>query len=135
MRVVQNQKSGYLLRKFQNSNGWQRLWCVFSKCSLYFYRSPLDAAPIACLPLWGYSLTHAAAPGTQSTNTDGTHRGEGDARTEGTDETDSPLLHKAFTFKLAYKTHKYFFRTDNELQFTRWVSVLKTALMNEPFAI
>ena len=48
---------------------------------------------------------------------------------------DGALLLKPFTFKLAYKTHRYYFRTENELQFLRWVSVLKTALMNEPFAI
>ncbi|CAJ0949479.1 unnamed protein product [Ranitomeya imitator] len=34
-----NQLSGYLLRKFKNSNGWQRLWVIFTNFCLYFYKT------------------------------------------------------------------------------------------------
>lgn len=34
-----NQLSGYLLRKFKNSNGWQKLWVVFSNFCLFFYKT------------------------------------------------------------------------------------------------
>ena len=37
--VLQNQLSGNLLRKFKNSNGWQKLWVVFTNFSLFFYKS------------------------------------------------------------------------------------------------
>ena len=36
---LQNQLSGYLLRKFNNSNGWQKLWVVFTNFCLYFYKT------------------------------------------------------------------------------------------------
>lgn len=35
----QNQLSGNLLRKFKNSNGWQKLWVVFTNFCLFFYKS------------------------------------------------------------------------------------------------
>ena len=31
--------SGFLLRKFKNSPGWQRLWVVFTNICLFFYKS------------------------------------------------------------------------------------------------
>ena len=37
--VFQNQLSGYLLRKFKNSNGWQKLWVVFTNFCLFFYKT------------------------------------------------------------------------------------------------
>ena len=36
---IQNQLSGYLLRKFKNSNGWQKLWVVFTNFCLFFYKT------------------------------------------------------------------------------------------------
>lgn len=36
---LQNQLSGYLLRKFKNSNGWQKLWVVFTNFCLFFYKT------------------------------------------------------------------------------------------------
>lgn len=36
---AQNQLSGYLLRKFKNSNGWQKLWVVFTNFCLFFYKT------------------------------------------------------------------------------------------------
>uniref|UniRef100_A0A672JE62 PH domain-containing protein n=1 Tax=Salarias fasciatus TaxID=181472 RepID=A0A672JE62_SALFA len=69
--AVENQLSGYLLRKFKNSNGWQKLWVVFHQLlfiylCIYFNRSYLresvtsrffsqDEFPLASLPLLGYS--------------------------------------------------------------------------------
>lgn len=38
-RSVVNQLSGYLLRKFKNSNGWQKLWVVFTNFCLFFYKT------------------------------------------------------------------------------------------------
>lgn len=38
VRYFQNQLSGYLLRKFKNSNGWQKLWVVFTNFCLFFYK-------------------------------------------------------------------------------------------------
>lgn len=35
----QNQLSGYLLRKFKNSTGWQKLWVVFTNFCLFFYKT------------------------------------------------------------------------------------------------
>eukprot|EP00079_Xenopus_tropicalis_P021716 XP_012813173.1 PREDICTED: FERM, RhoGEF and pleckstrin domain-containing protein 1 isoform X3 [Xenopus tropicalis] len=37
--AVENQFSGNLLRKFKNSNGWQKLWVVFTNFCLFFYKS------------------------------------------------------------------------------------------------
>lgn len=37
--LFQNQLSGYLLRKFKNSNGWQKLWVVFTNFCLFFYKT------------------------------------------------------------------------------------------------
>jgi len=36
---IKNQLSGYLLRKFKNSNGWQKLWVVFTNFCLFFYKT------------------------------------------------------------------------------------------------
>ncbi|KAE8299284.1 FERM, ARHGEF and pleckstrin domain-containing protein 1 [Larimichthys crocea] len=55
--AVENQLSGNLLRKFKNSNGWQKLWVVFTNFSLFFYKSHQDDYPLASLPLLGYSVT------------------------------------------------------------------------------
>ena len=38
-RSLVNQLSGYLLRKFKNSNGWQKLWVVFTNFCLFFYKT------------------------------------------------------------------------------------------------
>ena len=36
---IKNQLSGYLLRKFKNSNGWQKLWVVSTNFCLFFYKT------------------------------------------------------------------------------------------------
>jgi hypothetical protein len=38
-QAIKNQLSGYLLRKFKNSNGWQKLWVVFTNFCLFFYKT------------------------------------------------------------------------------------------------
>ena len=39
VRAAHNQLSGYLLRKFKNSMGWQKLWVVFTNFCLFFYKT------------------------------------------------------------------------------------------------
>lgn len=34
-----------MLRKFKNSNGWQKLWVVFTNFCLFFYKSHQVSAP------------------------------------------------------------------------------------------
>ncbi|KAF3857082.1 hypothetical protein F7725_008941 [Dissostichus mawsoni] len=73
--AVENQLSGNLLRKFKNSNGWQKLW---------------DEYPLASLPLLGYSVTVPA---------------------------ESENIHKDYVFKLHFKSHVYYFRSESEYTF------------------
>ena len=109
-----NQLSGYLLRKFKNSNGWQKLWVVFSNFCLFFYktyqvRSLLstpqvgvkiiysilcvqDEFPLASLPLLGYTITIP-------------------------NENDG--INKDYVFKLKFKNHVYFFRAESQYSFNR----------------
>lgn len=49
----ENQLSGYLLRKFKNSSGWQKLWVVFTSFCLFFYKNYQDEFALASLPLLG----------------------------------------------------------------------------------
>lgn len=120
----QNQLSGNLLRKFKNSNGWQKLWVVFTNFSLFFYKShqvrctrktavmidvvveawslrffscPQDDYPLASLPLLGYSVTVPL---------------------------ESENIHKDYVFKLHFKSHVYYFRSESEYTFERWESEL-----------
>lgn len=97
---LQNQLSGYLLRKFKNSNGWQKLWVVFTNFCLFFYKTHQDDFPLASLPLLGYTVS---TPG----------------------ESDS--IHKEYVFKLQFKSHVYFFRAESEYTFERWMEVIKSA--------
>ncbi|XP_072540167.1 FERM, ARHGEF and pleckstrin domain-containing protein 2 isoform X1 [Salminus brasiliensis] len=98
--AVENQLSGYLLRKFKNSNGWQKLWVVFTNFCLFFYKTHQDDFPLASLPLLGYTVS---TPG----------------------EADS--IHKEYVFKLQFKSHVYFFRAESEYTFERWMEVIKSA--------
>uniref|UniRef100_A0A665VFB9 FERM, ARHGEF and pleckstrin domain-containing protein 2 n=1 Tax=Echeneis naucrates TaxID=173247 RepID=A0A665VFB9_ECHNA len=98
--AVENQLSGYLLRKFKNSNGWQKLWVVFTNFCLFFYKTHQDDFPLASLPLLGYTVSTP-------------------------DESDS--IHKEYVFKLQFKSHVYFFRAESEYTFERWMEVIKSA--------
>ncbi|XP_060224899.1 FERM, ARHGEF and pleckstrin domain-containing protein 2 isoform X2 [Meriones unguiculatus] len=98
--AVENQLSGYLLRKFKNSNGWQKLWVVFTNFCLFFYKTHQDDYPLASLPLLGYSVSLPR-------------------------ETDS--IHKDYVFKLQFKSHVYFFRAESKYTFERWMEVIKRA--------
>uniref|UniRef100_A0A8C2F6H2 FERM, RhoGEF and pleckstrin domain protein 2 n=1 Tax=Cyprinus carpio TaxID=7962 RepID=A0A8C2F6H2_CYPCA len=93
--AVENQLSGYLLRKFKNSNGWQKLWVVFTNFCLFFYKTHQDDFPLASLPLLGYTVS---TPG----------------------ESDS--IHKEYVFKLQFKSHVYFFRAESEYTFERYAA-------------
>ncbi|KAM6963101.1 FERM, ARHGEF and pleckstrin domain-containing protein 2 [Aplochiton taeniatus] len=98
--AVENQLSGYLLRKFKNSNGWQKLWVVFTNFCLFFYKTHQDDFPLASLPLLGYTVS---TPG------------------------DADSIHKEYVFKLQFKSHVYFFRAESEYTFERWMEVIKSA--------
>ncbi|KAL5005009.1 hypothetical protein ScPMuIL_018465 [Solemya velum] len=99
-KAIKNQLSGYLLRKFKNSNGWQKLWVVFTNFCLFFYKSYQDDFPLASLPLLGYAV-----------NTPG----------------DEDNIHKDHVFKLQFKNHIYFFRAESEYTFSRWMEVINCA--------
>ncbi|RMZ93082.1 pleckstrin domain-containing 2, partial [Brachionus plicatilis] len=99
-----NQLSGYLLRKFKNSNGWQKLWVVFTNFCLFFYKTYHDEYPLASLPLLGYSVTVPS-------------------------ESDS--INKDFVFKLQFKNHVYFFRTESQYSFDRWLEVTESAVQKK----
>jgi len=99
-RALENQLSGYLLRKFKNSNGWQKLWVVFTNFCLYFYKTFQDDFPLASLPLLGYSV---------------------DVPSQSDDIT------KDYVFKLQFKNHVYFFRAESQFTFDRWMEVLSSA--------
>lgn len=96
----QNQLSGYLLRKFKNSNGWQKLWVVFTNFCLFFYKTHQDDYPLASLPLLGYSVS---VPG----------------------EADG--IHKEHVFKLQFRSHVYFFRAESKYTCGRWMEVIERA--------
>ena len=91
-RALENQLSGYLLRKFKNSNGWQKLWVVFTNFCLYFYKTFQDDFPLASLPLLGYNVD-IPAPNDNIT--------------------------KDYVFKLQFKNHVYFFRAESQFTFDR----------------
>uniref|UniRef100_I3J0C8 FERM, ARHGEF and pleckstrin domain-containing protein 1 n=1 Tax=Oreochromis niloticus TaxID=8128 RepID=I3J0C8_ORENI len=99
--AVENQLSGNLLRKFKNSNGWQKLWVVFTNFSLFFYKSHQDDYPLASLPLLGYSVTVPS---------------------------ESENIHKDYVFKLHFKSHVYYFRSESEYTFERWVQFLSSSI-------
>ncbi|XP_027878040.1 FERM, ARHGEF and pleckstrin domain-containing protein 1-like isoform X1 [Xiphophorus couchianus] len=101
--AVENQLSGNLLRKFKNSNGWQKLWVVFTNFSLFFYKSHQDDYPLASLPLLGYSVT---VP------------------------TENENIHKDYVFKLHFKSHVYYFRSESEYTFERWMEVICSATVS-----
>ncbi|XP_075980728.1 FERM, ARHGEF and pleckstrin domain-containing protein 1-like isoform X2 [Anticarsia gemmatalis] len=100
--AMRTQLSGYLLRKFKKSPGWQKLWVVFAVFTLFFYKSWQDDTPLASLPLLGYSVC-------TPTPDDG--------------------IDKEFVFKLQFKNHVYFFRADSHYTFNRWTEVLQSAMM------
>uniref|UniRef100_A0A673SUP4 FERM, ARHGEF and pleckstrin domain-containing protein 2 n=1 Tax=Suricata suricatta TaxID=37032 RepID=A0A673SUP4_SURSU len=98
--AVENQLSGYLLRKFKSSNGWQKLWVVFTNFCLFFYKTHQDDHPLASLPLLGYRV---GVP----TEADG--------------------IHQEHVFKLQFKSHVYFFRAESKHAFKRWMEVIESA--------
>lgn len=98
--AIKHQLSGFLLRKFKNSNGWQKLWVVFTNFCLFFYKNNEDDAPLASLPLLGYSVSSPSA---------------------------SDGILKDHVFKLLFKNHVYFFRAESDYTFHRWFEVINSA--------
>uniref|UniRef100_A0A671MY99 FERM, ARHGEF and pleckstrin domain-containing protein 1 n=1 Tax=Sinocyclocheilus anshuiensis TaxID=1608454 RepID=A0A671MY99_9TELE len=90
-------------RCFKNSNGWQKLWVVFTNFTLFFYKTHEDEYPLASLPLLGYSVTHAG---------------------------ESENIHRDHVFKLHFKSHIYYFRTESEYFFERWMKVIRSATVS-----
>ncbi|CAF4175193.1 unnamed protein product [Rotaria socialis] len=99
-QAIKNQLSGYLLRKFKNSNGWQKLWVVFTNFCLFFYKTFQDDFPLASLPLLGY---RSSLP------------------------SEIDCVNKDFVFKLQFKNHVYFFRAESQYAFDRWMEVVSSA--------
>ncbi|OQV24025.1 FERM, RhoGEF and pleckstrin domain-containing protein 1 [Hypsibius exemplaris] len=99
-RAFQLQQSGYLLRKFKNSTGWQKLWVVFTDFCLFFFKNNQEDCPLASLPLIGYRVTVPSL---------------------------DDAIEKDHVIKLYFTTHKYFLRTDSEFSFHRWMEVLGLA--------
>lgn len=106
--AAENQLSGYLLRKFKNSSGWQKLWVVFTSFCLYFYKNCRDDIALASLPLLGYTV---GPPGVQD------------------------AMQKEFVFKLSFKNHVYFFRAESEISYNRCVFVLKKCILIRPLKL
>ncbi|XP_052448988.1 FERM, ARHGEF and pleckstrin domain-containing protein 1-like isoform X1 [Carassius gibelio] len=104
--ALENQLSGNLLRKFKNSNGWQKLWVVFTNFSLFFYKTHQDEYPLASLPLLGYSITIPS---------------------------ESENIHKDYVFKLHFKSHVYYFRSESEYTFERWMEVIRSATCSSSY--
>ncbi|CAH8479339.1 unnamed protein product [Schistosoma rodhaini] len=100
LRANEYQTSGYLLRKFKNSNGWQRLWVVFTQLCLFFYKSYRDECPLASLPLLGYTISK---PGPED------------------------QIRRDNVLKMQFKNHVYFFRGETRHSFERWVEYLSCA--------
>ena len=92
-RSMRSTLSGYLLRKFKSSNGWQKLWVVFTGACLYFFKTFQDDFPLASLPLLGYAV-HKPDP-------------------------ENDQIHKDYVFKLVFKNHVYFFRAESQYTFDR----------------
>ena len=95
-RSLRNLLSGYLLRKFKSSNGWQKLWVIFTNSCLFFFKTFEDDFPLASLPLLGYSVRQPDA---------------------------SDGIAKDYVFKLVFKNHVYFFRAESQYTFERYVSL------------
>uniref|UniRef100_A0A1I7XFW8 PH domain-containing protein n=1 Tax=Heterorhabditis bacteriophora TaxID=37862 RepID=A0A1I7XFW8_HETBA len=102
-RIVSNTQSGYLLRKLRNSRGWQKLWVVLANHTLFFFKSHEDDVPLASLPLIDYSI---AIPNIED------------------------QVYHENCFKLHYASHQYFFRTNNQYSFQRWLEAIRKAAIS-----
>jgi hypothetical protein len=98
--------SGYLLRKFKNSVGWQRLFIIFTNITLFFFKSHEDTTPLASLPLLGYKIE---IPNPAAASEDA-------------------IITKENVFKLIFKTHVYYFRAESSFTFKRWMNTLERAI-------
>ncbi|VBB32538.1 unnamed protein product, partial [Acanthocheilonema viteae] len=98
-----NQMSGYLLRKFRNSAGWQKFWVVHANFALTFFRSHQEREPVAVLPIINY---HISLP-------------------QLNDKVDCDNV-----FKVSYNTHCYFFRTDSLYAFSKWYECIHESTIN-----
>lgn len=128
----QNQLSGYLLRKFKNSNGWQKLWVVFTNFCLFFYKThQVGRPPLPPAPAVG-RLTLLPGAGRVAGRQSHTHRRACAALQDDHPLASLPLLGyrvsvpqeadgilKEHVFKLQFKSHVYFFRAESKYTFGR----------------
>lgn len=77
---------------------------VFTHSCLYFYKSATESVPLASLPLLGYKI-------------------------ELLSEEEKEQVVKEHVFKLVFKAHVYYFRAESGYTFTRWVGVLRSAMV------
>ncbi|XP_054723282.1 FERM, ARHGEF and pleckstrin domain-containing protein 1-like [Uloborus diversus] len=97
--------SGYLLRKFKNNMGWQKLWVVLANLCLFFYKTYLDESPLASLPLAGYKVMSTF---------------------------ENDVISGDCIFKLQFKNHEYFFMVENKNTYERWMEAIHLCtLMDE----
>ncbi|CAG9537809.1 unnamed protein product [Cercopithifilaria johnstoni] len=98
-----NQMSGYLLRKFRNSAGWQIFWVVHANFALTFFRSHQEREPVAVLPIINYHISLPQLNDKISCDN---------------------------VFKVSYNTHCYFFRTDSLYAFSKWYECIHESTIN-----
>jgi PH domain len=77
-----------------------RFYCAFVTCINCVFAGCQDEAPLASLPLLGYSVSQPEK---------------------------SDNIGKEFVFKLQFKTHVYFFRAESDYTFQRWMQVISSA--------
>lgn len=130
---MQNQLSGNLLRKFKNSNGWQKLWVVFTNFCLFFYKSHQVSAARPGSGGGGRLGAAWTRVGT-SPEAQGQPRQAAFCRSAQdnhplaslpllgyslTIPSESEDIHKDYVFKLHFKSHVYYFRAESEYTFER----------------
>ncbi|XP_020931672.1 FERM, RhoGEF and pleckstrin domain-containing protein 2 isoform X4 [Sus scrofa] len=131
--AVENQLSGYLLRKFKNSSGWQRLWVVVANFCLFFYKThQVGVQPGA--RGWGPGLPACLCPPALQSACPAAFLQDDyplaslpllGYRVSVPREADG--VHKEHVFKLQFKSHVYFFRAESRYTFRRWMEVIERA--------
>ncbi|CAM9274050.1 unnamed protein product, partial [Lampetra planeri] len=116
--MAKSQLSGYLLRKFKMSRGWQKLWVVFSNFCLHFYKNHQEDSPLAILPLLGYSVSAVDAADDAA---DAADAGEGAVAAQRDGEDGGRF---DFVFRLRLRAHSHLFRAEGQFTFHRWLEVL-----------
>ncbi|KAL3311650.1 hypothetical protein Ciccas_009769, partial [Cichlidogyrus casuarinus] len=121
--------SGYLLRKFKSSSGWQKLWTLLTNMTLYFYKSSSDQRPLASLPLYGYKIEPAYIDKTLSSGQTAPPSVNYDWPIRGYDPNEPRAQQvKPKVLCISYKNHIYYFRAENQTAYYRWFEALYCVL-------